>query len=187
MNKIITLLTLSLIASFSYAQSLSFSSTDGFSVDDTGLDTFGSTADASGVSFSGSDFGSVISGAWATAQNLSSWTSLAAGETIEIFGSMTDAPSSAFSVDLYDSAFTMYTLSGGSWVNIESNGSDAIDLVSGAGFDWTDVSYIDITTGGLGDSVAGTLVSISVVPEPSTYALIAGFAAFLFVAIRRRK
>jgi hypothetical protein len=30
-------------------------------------------------------------------------------------------------------------------------------------------------------------VSISAVPEPSTYALIAGFAAFLFVAIRRRK
>ena len=33
----------------------------------------------------------------------------------------------------------------------------------------------------------GTGVSISVVPEPSTYALLAGFAAFLFVAIRRRK
>jgi hypothetical protein len=30
-------------------------------------------------------------------------------------------------------------------------------------------------------------VSISAVPEPSTYALIAGFAAFVFVAIRRRK
>lgn len=30
-------------------------------------------------------------------------------------------------------------------------------------------------------------ISVSAVPEPSTYALIAGFAAFLFVAIRRRK
>ena len=29
--------------------------------------------------------------------------------------------------------------------------------------------------------------SFSVVPEPSTYALLAGFAAFLFVAIKRRK
>ena len=27
----------------------------------------------------------------------------------------------------------------------------------------------------------------TIVPEPSTYALIAGFAAFVFVAIRRRK
>ena len=30
-------------------------------------------------------------------------------------------------------------------------------------------------------------LSITVVPEPSTYALLAGFAAFLFVAIKRRK
>ena len=30
-------------------------------------------------------------------------------------------------------------------------------------------------------------INVSAVPEPSTYALIAGFAAFLFVAIRRRK
>ena len=30
-------------------------------------------------------------------------------------------------------------------------------------------------------------ISVSAVPEPSTYALMAGFAAFLFVAIRRRK
>jgi hypothetical protein len=30
-------------------------------------------------------------------------------------------------------------------------------------------------------------ISVSAVPEPSTYALIAGFAAFVFVAIRRRK
>ena len=30
-------------------------------------------------------------------------------------------------------------------------------------------------------------ISVTAVPEPSTYALLAGFAAFLFVAIRRRK
>ena len=36
-------------------------------------------------------------------------------------------------------------------------------------------------------TVNAQISSISVVPEPSTYALIAGFAAFLFVAIRRRK
>ena len=35
--------------------------------------------------------------------------------------------------------------------------------------------------------IFGQGVSISVVPEPSTYALIAGFAAFILVAIRRRK
>ena len=43
---------------------------------------------------------------------------------------------------------------------------------------------IEITNGG---GIAGQGLGISVVPEPSTYALIAGFVAFLFVAIRRRK
>jgi len=42
---------------------------------------------------------------------------------------------------------------------------------------------IRVVSGGIG----GTGLTISVVPEPSTYALIAGFAAFVFVAIRRRK
>jgi hypothetical protein len=38
-----------------------------------------------------------------------------------------------------------------------------------------------------GSGIAGQGIGIAVVPEPSTYALLAGFAAFLFVAIRRRK
>jgi hypothetical protein len=42
---------------------------------------------------------------------------------------------------------------------------------------------ITVVSGGIG----GTGLTISVVPEPSTYALIAGFVAFVFVAIRRRK
>lgn len=45
-------------------------------------------------------------------------------------------------------------------------------------------SFEFITPGGFQD--IGQTINV-VVPEPSTYALIAGFAAFLFVAIRRRK
>jgi hypothetical protein len=54
-------------------------------------------------------------------------------------------------------------------------------------------SVISVSSDGLdviitdGAGIFGSGVSISVVPEPSTYALIAGFAAFVFVAIRRRK
>ena len=54
-------------------------------------------------------------------------------------------------------------------------------------------SVISVSSEGLGvlitdnAGIFGQGVSISVVPEPSTYALIAGFAAFVLVAIRRRK
>ena len=45
-----------------------------------------------------------------------------------------------------------------------------------------------LSTQTLGGITANNLdITVSPVPEPSTYALIAGFAAFLFVAIRRRK
>ena len=45
-----------------------------------------------------------------------------------------------------------------------------------------------LSTQTLGGIEANNLdLTVSPVPEPSTYALIAGFAAFLFVAIRRRK
>jgi hypothetical protein len=54
-------------------------------------------------------------------------------------------------------------------------------------------SVISVSSEGLGvlitdnAGIFGQGVSISIVPEPSTYALIAGFAAFVLVAIRRRK
>lgn len=54
---------------------------------------------------------------------------------------------------------------------------------------YTDASWVGPATGGT-LSVSpnnGQEALYSVVPEPSTYALIAGFVAFLFVAIRRRK
>lgn len=62
--------------------------------------------------------------------------------------------------------------------------------VSSGTVDLTKVDGFGIYMGGnpaAADTVNAQISSITVVPEPSTYALIAGFAAFLFVAIRRRK
>jgi hypothetical protein len=49
-----------------------------------------------------------------------------------------------------------------------------------------DGTPLSFTAGGYA-STSGYTTAFNVVPEPSTYALIAGFAAFVFVAIRRRK
>lgn len=59
--------------------------------------------------------------------------------------------------------------------------------------DWSvgDASAFDNTIGTFANIIPGGFQNagqtVNAVPEPSTYALLAGFAAFLFVAIRRRK
>ena len=77
----------------------------------------------------------------------------------------------------------------GSWSNI-TEGSNSVSI-TGVGFDRQvgfqiegSVEFTSFTH----DYVNGSdSLSVTVVPEPSTYALLAGFAAFLFVAIKRRK
>jgi hypothetical protein len=182
MKKLLTiLLSLVFMASISFAQTLDFSSANGFQIDPA-YDTMGSTAGTDGISFSGLD-NQVISGFWASSQNLSSW---ATATEAHVLGTMSQTQSSLYSVTLYDSSFATITLTGGEWGKIADN-TDTVDLnIPSQSFAWEDVSAIDFNTGGAGSPVAGTISSI-VVPEPSTYALLAGFAAFLFVAIRRRK
>ena len=61
--------------------------------------------------------------------------------------------------------------------------------VSALAFDKQIIFQLDggIVLNSFTHSYGSTTESLTVVPEPSTYALLAGFAAFLFVAIKRRK
>lgn len=99
-------------------------------------------------------------------------------------------------------------LSTGDWssrvalgVNNDGDSTDSLswnDLSSGSGL--TSITGIQMriisggaawgsdTTGGTtGNWVAVDNIALSTVPEPSTYALMIGFAAFFFIAIRKRK
>jgi len=74
-----------------------------------------------------------------------------------------------------------------SWAALTSTASPAPPAGNTFTLSGTDTSsltllnvIVDPAVNGLGGA------GLSVVPEPSTYALLAGFAAFLFVAIRRR-
>jgi hypothetical protein len=88
----------------------------------------------------------------------------------------------SFSLSLLNSSFDLLDdLSGLSF------GDSSLVSSTSAASGLSDVKNILVNTGGIGDAVNVNIQSISIVPEPSTYALIAGFAAFLFVAIRRRK
>lgn len=64
--------------------------------------------------------------------------------------------------------------------------SDQIFITLGGEHLYTSAAWITPADGGSLTLAPQTTAALSV-PEPSTYALLAGFAAFLFVAIRRRK
>lgn len=180
MKKLLTiLLSSSLIAGAVIAQSLDF--TTGFSIDPN-YDTMGSTVSGSGITFSGLD-NQVISGVWGSAQDLSAWSS---ATEFHVLGSISTAPTSLYSVALYDSSFNSLTLSGGEWGKIDATTSSVDLTVASNSFAWNDIVAIDFNTGGAGSAVAGTLTSITVVPEPSTAALLAGMLALGSVMLRRR-
>ena len=105
--------------------------------------------------------------------------------TIEFTANGGHAAISSFSISLFDSGFaSSYDLAGYNFSDssLIGNGSanGAVNLA--------DIQGLTVTTGGLtGDLVNVNVSSFTIVPEPSTYALLAGLAAFIFVAIRRRK
>lgn len=79
-----------------------------------------------------------------------------------------------------------------SWSVISAATPPATPPLNAALIGHADASLISADGSGLGVAVVsggigGSGLTISVIPEPSTYALLAGFAAFLLVAIRRRK
>lgn len=170
-----TLTSLLLSATMSFA-ALDF--TSGFSIDPS-FDDVGSTVDSSGISFSTTVgvTGGTISGFWDSAQDASDFS----GFALAAIGTMTDAPDLGFDLVFYSGDFSSdITVTGGNWSTLTTS-------AAGTSFDWSDVGAVDfVISAGADVALGGSLTGIAAVPEPSTYALLAGFAAFIFVAIRRR-
>jgi hypothetical protein len=171
-----TLTSLLLSATMSFA-ALDF--TSGFTID-TDFDDVGTTVDSNGITFSTTVgvTGGTISGFWDSAQDASDFS----GYALEAIGTMTDAPSLGYDLVFYSGDFSTDTrVTGGNWSTLVTTGT------ADSSFDWSDVGAVDFVISAGGDvALGGTLTGIEAVPEPSTYALLAGFAAFIFVAIRRR-
>tara|TARA_B100001778_G_scaffold169877_1_gene139612 strand:+ start:842 stop:1354 length:513 start_codon:yes stop_codon:yes gene_type:complete len=83
---------------------------------------------------------------------------------------------------LYTGAFNINALSAGNF----DTGNSFVVVINDAHI-FSNASWVAPSEGGTASiAPGGGAAALSQVPEPSTYALLAGFAAFLFVAIRRR-
>jgi hypothetical protein len=171
-----TLTSLLLSATMSFA-ALDF--TSGFTIDGA-YDDVGSSVDSNGISFSSviGVTGGTISGYWDSAQDASDFS----GFALEAIGTMTDAPNLGYDLVFYSGDYSSdITVTGGNWSTLVTTST------AGSSFNWSDIGAVDfVISAGADVSVGGSLTGIQAVPEPSTYALLAGFAAFIFVAIRRR-
>ena len=97
-----------------------------------------------------------------------------------------------YGVNVSQNANNQYLDDSSVWYDLTTDGTGltSISSISIAALNPLGDAWGSVNTGGNGRNFINLDhigLSVSPVPEPSTYALLAGFAAFLFVAIKRRK
>ena len=172
------------------ANALTITSFGDFATDTFNDFTSVTAGSPSGIAINGNDLqtlsGTFTSGG--TPVDLSSGWSDATSNGLVLYGSMTTAPSSTFTINLYVAADNTATFVGGSWNALDTDNKTFLSVTSvHASFDATQVYAMDIPGGGGGDTITGTLTELSTVPEPSSYAVLAGMLALGYVTVRRRR
>ena len=159
----------------------------GFGVDDFTIvedfTTFSAMPNADFVSISGSPMSS-LAGLLPVQSNITGLN------VLELSGTFTSGAGS-FSIVLLDSSLNdavRAVFMGGSYDDLVSNGLSTLTLDSFTdSFVFSEVSAITIAGGGsVGSLVSGNFDQLNAVPEPSTYALLAGVIALGFIIVRRR-
>ena len=97
-----------------------------------------------------------------------------------------NAPSTQFTITLFDGEFDTAEFVGGEWSSLLNGSSLTFSSFNGS-FDNTNVIGLDLSGSGLGDPINVTLNNLSMVPEPSIYALLIGLLILSYSVIRRHR
>lgn len=178
-----SLVTFAVTASYSSAQTITGFGSGDFTIDGGDLTT---TQTAGAFTISGTDGGGATTyGSFVTVQLTSFATS-----TLALRATATSAPSSAFTVDLYDSDDRVATWTG-SWSSFTVGSESTVNLTfitAASGFNGN-VYALQFNTAGVGAPLSFSFDNLAAVPvpEPSAFAAIAGIAMLGAVAYRRRR
>ena len=154
-----------------------------FTIDPDSSITWSPAQTPSGISISGNDNnGNQFGGSWATPWTLSSNSGL----QLNITGSI-PSPGSLFTVTLFSPDFQDNKSFEGNFAQSGVVSNNYSLAFSSATSSFTSVGGFVFTAGGSGSSLNVSVNNLSVVPEPSTYALLAIAGLGLFFAVRRRK
>jgi hypothetical protein len=138
---------------------------------------------STGISISGTDQnGNQFGGSWASSWNLASNSGL----QINITG-MTPTPGSLFTVTLFDAGLSQNKAFEGSFAEAGVVGNNYSLSFKTETAPFTSIGGLTFTADGVGNALNVSVNNLSVVPEPSTYALMALGGLVLFCIARRRK
>jgi hypothetical protein len=136
-----------------------------------------------GISISGTDTnGNQFGGSWATPWTLASNSNL----QLNISGSI-PSPGSLFTVTLFNASFAETKIFQGSFAESGVVGNNYALSFQNQSNSFSSIGGFTLSSGGVGNNLNISVNNLSVVPEPSTYALLAIGAVGLFLSFRRRK